>query len=485
MPIDVANRSDRDPIPIRPQPERRTPARSRLPAPLTTLVGRDPDVASVRRLLADPAVRLVTLCGPGGVGKTRLAVQVAAEERRSGAEVWFASLSASTEPEHVAAVLAELLDVRSGGNSAGAAHLIDAIGAHSLLLVLDNFEQVLPAGPLVAEMLEACPNLTVLVTSRARLRLTGERVVDVLPLGVPDATRAFDPDDMSAYPAVQLFVERAQAIRDSFRLTSENASQVAAICRRLDGLPLAIELAAAKSRLLGPDDLLRELSQSLSMLTGGPHDQPVRLQTMREAIAWSYALLPPDVQTLFRQLAVFEGGCGLDAAVTVCRWRTVIATRASPTLRGRGMRLVPADGPARAVVLDQLAALEESSLIRTVAGRTGDTRIEMLQTVREFGLNALVAADEEPAARTAHALCVLDLVDELDGVLRGGDLRVGQLRSADEAGNIQAALQWWYRQGGTPAGIRLAEALYWAWLDAGTCGRGIPDWIGCWRCPAL
>ncbi len=459
--------------PIRPQPERRPPARSVLPAPLTTLVGREADVASVRGLLTDPAVRLVTLCGPGGVGKTRLAIQVAAEERRSGIEVGFASLSASTEPEHVAAVLAESLDIRSGGNRAGAAHLIDAIGTRPLLLVLDNFEQVLSAGPLVAELLGACPNLTVLVTSRSRVRLSGERVVDVLPLGVPEATRAFDPNDLSAFSAVQLFVERAQATRDSFRLTAENASTVAAICRRLDGLPLAIELAAAKSRLLGPDDLLRGLDRSLSLLTDGPRDQPARLQTMRAAIAWSYAFLSPEAQALFRQLSVFEGGCSLEAAVTVSRWRSdLIAAGISDLAQATEMRLMSADGPARAVVMDQLAALEESSLIRISAGRTGDTRIEMLQTVREFGLEALVAADEEPAARTAHAMYVLDLVDELDREMRDADIRAGQLRSADEVGNIQAALQWWYRQGGTPAGIRLAEALYWAWLDAGTLRQG-------------
>src|SRR5215207_7308138 len=284
-----------------------------LPQLLTPFLGREQEVAAIAQLLS--TARLVTLTGSGGVGKTRLALRVAEELAPHFAEgVAFVPLAAVAEASLIPSAVAQALGVREHGGRPIGDRLMALLRDRELLLVLDNFEHVLPAAPFVAELLVACPALTILVTSRTTLRLSGEQRVPVPPMILPNPATTATAASVSQSDAVQLFVHRAQAAQPDFTLTDDNAAAIAAICVGLDGLPLAIKLAAARSSVLPPPSLLARLERRLPLLTGGPRDAPQRLRTMRDAIAWSYDLLPPEQQTLFRVLAVFAGGFTLEAA---------------------------------------------------------------------------------------------------------------------------------------------------------------------------
>jgi predicted ATPase/transcriptional regulator with XRE-family HTH domain len=298
---------------------RMQPWRSMFPVPLTSFFGREREIAALAALLRNPPVRLMTLTGPGGVGKTRLALSLAAEVTDTFADgVCFVPLAPISDPEQVLPAIAQALGLWEAGNHPLSDHVRDFLREKHLLLLLDNFEQVAAASPQVATLALSCPHLRLLITSRAALHLSGEYEFPVPPLPTPDLTQLLEPQALAKVAAMHLFVERAHAILPSFELTETNARTIAEICVRLDGLPLAIELAAARIKLLPPQALVARLSRRLSILTGGARDLPNRQQTLRNTLQWSYDLLTPQEQRLFRRLSVFVGGCTLQAAAAVC-----------------------------------------------------------------------------------------------------------------------------------------------------------------------
>jgi predicted ATPase/DNA-binding CsgD family transcriptional regulator len=432
-----------------------------LPRFLATLVGRERDVAALQALLLRPDSPLVTLVGPGGVGKTRLAVRVAEEVAGTFTDgVAFVPLAAVRDPALVLPSIAQALGVREAGDRPLADQLIGLLRDRSLLLVLDNLEQVLPAAPAVAALLAACPRLTVLATSRAPLRVSGERTFDVPPLALPGWAEGDSLPglaDLARTEAVRLFVERAQAARSDFALTDANAAAVAEICQRLDGLPLAIELAAARVGALPPAALLTRMEKRLPLLTEGPRDAPQRLRTMRDAVGWSHDLLDEHGQALFRRLAVFVGGFTLEAAEHVAA--------ISPPERS--------DSPS---VLNGVATLVDVSLLRLQESGGAGARYSMLETVREFGLELLAGSGEEEVVRRHHALWFLTLAEATRPELLGPEQRQQSERLEQDLPNLRAALHWLAERGEAELSLRLANALFLIWFLRGHLREGTA-WI--------
>ena len=440
---------------ILPQGQSAAPERavtSHLPAYLTSLIGREQEVQAVCALLQRPEVRLVTLIGPGGVGKTRLGVHIATEMLDDFADgVSFVSLAPISDPDLVIPTVAKSLDLTVGDTPLE--HLITSLREKQLLLLLDNFEQVVAAAPLVVELLGSCPQVKALVTSRMVLRVQGEYDFAVQPLALPDLTQLPGLETLPGYAAIALFQQRALAITSDFQLTSTNARTIAEICTRLDGLPLAIELAAARLNLLSPQALLTRLEHRLAALTSERRDVPARQQTLRNTLEWSYSLLTPGEQRLFRRLSAFVGGCQLSAVEAVCA----------------------ALGDASAHLLDGVASLLDKSLLHRAWQEGADPRMLMLETIREFGLEALSESRELEATQQAHAAYYLSLLEKALQNAVGAEEWRWHARLEQDYANLRAALHWSVEQGGVTSVetvLRLSQALFRFWEVRGGVSEG-------------
>jgi predicted ATPase/serine/threonine protein kinase len=412
-----------------------------LPMQQTGFVGREKEIAAAKELLLRQDVRLVTVTGPGGIGKTRLAVQVASGlvERFPGG-IHFVPLASLSDPGLIASVIVQALGIREAGGQSPLEilkrNLQDSLCA-PMLLVLDNFEHLVQAAPTVAELLAVGSNLKILVTSRAALHVYGEHEFPVPPLALPDSRSKPSVEVLSQSPAVALFVQRAIAAKPNFELNRENAATVCEICARLDGLPLAIELAAARVKVLSPALMLTRLASRLQLLTGGARDLPQRQQTLRAAMDWSYDLLSAAEQKLFRRLSVFAGGCNLEGVEAVCD------TKADLDLD----------------LLDGMASMVDKSLVQQIEHGKGESRFAMLETIREYAQEKLEASGEQPLTKRAHAAYCLVLAEE-DATEVGAEWLE---RFASEHGNFRAALEWLTETGDAEWGLRLGTALFRFW----------------------
>jgi len=414
-----------------------------LPASLTSLLGREKETVSLGQLLRSSEVRLVTITGPGGVGKTSLALQVAYDLQDAFVDgVFFISLAAISDSTLIIPTIAHTLGVIESPNRLLLDSLKEFLRDRQVLLMLDNFEQIMSAAPLLSELLSACTGLRMLATSREALHLRGEQEFPLSPLALPDQSSV---EVLLHYSGIALFVQRAQAIQPEFKLTTDNATSVAEICARLDGLPLAIELAAARIKLLPPQAMLTRLQESsLTLLTSGAHDLPARQQTLRSAIQWSYDLLNSDEQRTFRRLSVFVGGCTLQAALSAIE----------PTTS-----------------LDTLDSLVNKSLLRQIE-TDAEPRLTMLETIREFGLEQLTHTHELESTRRAHAEYYLSFAEDAEQQLTGADQKNWLRRLEREQDNLRAALHWAIEHQEVELAQRMAGALQVFWLTRGYWSEG-------------
>lgn len=444
----VAARRPDTPPPVRTD----TAAPRDLAVPVTPLVGRAEDLHAVATLLRDRTVRLLTITGVPGVGKTRVALAVAAQLRGDYPDgVMIVPLAAIREPERVIVAIAQALGVALGPSQSTYDRVVARLQSRRVLLVLDNFEQVIAAAVTVAALLAACPETTMLVTSRAALYLSSEHLYALFPLALPDAHTPPDTATLARIPAIALFVQRAHAADPAFHLTRDNAAAVAAICVRLDGLPLALELAASRARVLPPAAILVRLEHRMTLLVSEAADLPARHRTLRGALAWSYDLLTPAEQRLFRRLAIFLDGWTLDAADAVS---------------GAG----DAEGGS---ILDGIESLIAKSLVQKDHA-TGEPRYVMLETIREYGHELLALHGETEATARAHADLFLALVRGTEGAMTGAEQPATIARVRGDYENLRTAMQWFTNRGEAEAGLQFGWELWRFWLARGwyTEGRG-------------
>jgi predicted ATPase/serine/threonine protein kinase len=432
------------------KPDQQVEARpSNIPVQRTGFVGREKEVVAAEELLLRADVRLLTITGPGGIGKTRLAVEVASgligrvPDRFPGG-AHFIPLSSLSDPGLIASVIVQTLGIREAGNQSPLEilkkNLQDSLRA-PMLLLLDSFEHLIQAAPTVAQLLAVAPNLKILVTSRAALHVYGEREFPVPPLALPDARSMPPLEALSQYPAIALFLQRAVAAKPDFELNRENAQAVAEICARLDGLPLAIELAAARIKVLSPASMRTRLASRLQLLTGGARDLPQRQQTLRATMDWSYDLLSAAEQKLFRRLSVFVGGCNLEGVEAVCDTK----------------------GDLDLDLLDGVSSMQDKSLLQQIEQANGESRFVMLETIREYAVEKLKASLEETSTKRAHAAYCLVLAEEEATEQSGAEGAEWLERFALEHDNFRAALEWLTETGNAEWGLRLGAALFRFW----------------------
>jgi predicted ATPase/DNA-binding CsgD family transcriptional regulator/transcriptional regulator with XRE-family HTH domain len=437
---------------------RETPPNN-LPAQVTSFIGREGEVDKVAALLRRPQTRLLTMTGPPGIGKTRLSQEVGArflEESLFEDGIFFVPLAPITEPELVAGAIGQTLNVKETSGQSPLESLKEFMRDRRMLLVLDNFEQIVPAGSVVGELLGACEGLKALVTSREALHIYGEQVFFVPPMELPRKDSVPTAETLEQWEAADLFMQRARAARPDFAVDDEGARTIGEICRRLDGLPLAIELAAARASILSPLGILSRLDNRLKLLTGGSRNLPPRQQTLRSAIDWSYDLLDEDEGRLFRYLSVFVGGCTLEAAESVV------------SNSHEGAR------PA----MDLVSSLLDKSLLKQEEGVDGEPRFMMLETIREYGLERLAESGEETAVRRAHALYMVQLVEAAEPHLTSAARAPWLARLDAELDNIRSGLAWSQTaEGDAELGLRLAGALHWYWYWRGYIIEG-RKWLG-------
>jgi non-specific serine/threonine protein kinase len=429
-----------------------------IPRPLTSLIGRDEHLSGLEYYIVERGVRVLTLSGPGGVGKTRLAIELAA---RLGASfpggVWFVSLETADNPDQLLSTIAKTLGYVETAAGTPFDFLVDALSRTRTAIVLDSFERIIDAAPEISMLLRACSQLSIVVTSRTLLRLSGEQAYTVPPLSFPKRQECISVESAMSYPAIDLFVERARAVRPAFTLTSANVETVIEICRLLDGHPLAIELAAARMNSLSVLALRERLGRRLDLLTSDLRDVPTRHRTMRNTIAWSYHNLSGRDQLLLRRLAVFSGGFRLDVAEVVSE-----GLYATNGLIGS------------ANVVDAIGSLADKSLIQLV---DRSERYTMLGTIRAFALEQFADADEEADARNRHADWCIRFCESLPGGWNAASESLEWLSDAeDEYDNINAALNWLERRGHGESLLRLAFAIRWVWEVRGFPTEAV-DWF--------